>query len=330
MYNFLYPLWFLLLLLIPALIFYEIYSLRKIVPRIAFSNLALIRSIVLKDSIYKYIPLVLKCLLVLFISIALARPRFTSEKREYTTYGVDIVLSIDVSGSMQAVDFKPKNRMEAAKTVALEFINKRENDRFGIVTFATYAFTLVPLTTDFNVLNTVVSHIKVDENYSSTAIGNGLAIAVARLKDSTAKSKIIILVSDGVNNAGQIDPITAAELARTFDIKVYTVGIGSKGLVDFPYQHPIFGTQYRKVNVDFDIDGLNKIAQIGGTDRVRIASNTPELAAVFNEIDQLEKTEIVANVLYEQREMYIYFLYIAVFILLCLILLNTVLRISLP
>jgi len=330
MYNFLYPLWFFLLLLIPALIFYELYALKKIIPKIAFSNLSLIKTIVKKNSVWRYIPLVLKCLLVVFITIALARPRFTTERREYTTYGVDIALSIDVSGSMQAVDFKPRNRMEAAKTVALDFINKRLSDRFAIVTFATYAYTLVPLTNDFNVLNTVVSQIKVDEYQSSTAIGNGLAIAVARLKDSPAKSKIIILVSDGVNNAGQIDPITAAELARTFDIKVYTVGIGSKGLVDFPYQHPLFGTQYRKVNVDFDIDGLNRIAEIGGTGRAHIAANTQQLQAIFDEIDQLEKTEIVANVYYEQKEMFIYFLYLAGAMLLALILINTVFRVSLP
>jgi len=330
MYNFLYPLWFFLLLLIPVLVFYELYALKKIVPKIVFSNLSLVRSIVHKDSVWKYIPLILKCLLVLFIAIALARPRFTTERREYTTYGVDIALSIDVSGSMQAMDFKPRNRMEVTKSVALDFINKRESDRFAIVTFATYAYTLVPLTNDFNVLNTVVSQIKVDEYQSSTAIGNGLAIAVARLKDSPAKSKIIILVSDGVNNAGQIDPITAAELARTFDIKIYTVGIGSKGLVDFPYQHPLFGTQYRKVNVDFDIDGLNEIAKIGGTGRVHVARNTQELQEIFREIDELEKTEIVANVYYEQKEMFVYFLYIAVAVLLCLILVNTVVRFSLP
>jgi len=329
MFNLVYPLWLLLILIIPLLILYELYFFKKNTPKIAFSNLSLIRQIAKRDSFLKYLLMVLKSLLILTIAIALARPRFSYERKEYTTYGVDIVISLDISGSMLAADFRP-NRMEAAKKVAQDFISKRENDRLGIVTFATYAYTLVPLTNDFGVLNMVVSNIKVDENYGTTAIGNGLAIAVSRLKDSEAKSKIIILVSDGVNNAGQIDPLTAAEIARTFGIKVYTVGIGSKGLVDYPYQHPIFGTQYRKVNVDFDLDTLNKIAELTGTVSAHLAGNNQKLEEIFNEINDMEKTEITANTYYEHKEIFIYFLYAAGALLLALILINSVFRYTLP
>ena len=330
MYNFLYPLWFLLLLLIPLMIYWDVYSFKKLVPKIVFSNLSLLKSLQKRDSFFKYFPTILKCLLILFITFALARPRLSYERKEYTTFGVDIVLSIDVSGSMMAVDFRPNNRMESAKNVALNFISKRVNDRIGIVSFATYAYTLVPLTNDFSVLSTVVSNIKVDEYQGGTAIGNGIAIATARLKDSPADSKIIILLTDGENNAGQIDPFTAAELAKLFDIKIYTVGIGSKGLVDFPYQHPVFGTQYRKVNIGFDIESLNRIAQIGGTGQAYLASSTQQLQEIFDEIDKLEKTEIHTNVYYEHTEMFIYFLYFAVAIIFLMILTRTLFRIALP
>jgi Ca-activated chloride channel family protein len=330
MYNFVNPYWFFLLCLIPLIILYDLYAFKKIVPKIFFPNLSLLKKIQKRNSFLKYLPLVLKTLLIVSISIALARPRASFEKREYTTYGVDIILCIDISGSMQAVDFRPKNRMEAAKEVAMDFIRKRENDRIGIVTFAAFAYTLVPLTNDFKVLNTVVSNIDIERYKDGTAIGNGLAISTRRLIDSPAESKVIILLTDGVNNTGQIDPIQASEIAASFGIRIYAVGIGTKGLVDFPFPHPILGTQYRKVNIDFDIDQLNDIARIGGTGRAAIASNTLQLQAIFEEIDTLEKTEIRANIYYEYQEMFIYFLYAAAILLTLLLLLNLVFRISLP
>ena len=219
--------------------------------------------------------------------------------------------------------------MQVAKNVVQNFVNNRTDDRFAVVTFGTYAYSLVPLTGDFNTINTIIGNIQADPE-GQTAIGNGIAIGAARLKDSPAQSRIIILLTDGVNNAGQIDPITATELARTFGIKVYAIGIGSRGQVDFPYQHPIFGTQYRKVNIDMDIDALHKIAEIGGTGRAAIASNTEQLQEIFNEIDRLEKTEIKSNVHYEHKELFIYFLYIAASLLFLLILTRSVFRITLP
>jgi len=331
MYNFLYPQWFFLLLVIPLLIWYDIYYFRKKTPKIYFSNLKLLKVIQKRNSIFKYLPIILKCLIILFITIALARPRHTLERREHTTYGVDIMLVIDISGSMLAVDFRPLNRMEVAKQVALDFINRRRDDRIGVVTFATFAHTLVPLTNDFNVLNKVVSGITIaPPGRDQTAIGNGIGIAVNRLKDSPAESKIIILLTDGANNAGQIDPIQAAEIARTFDIRVYAVGMGSHGLVDFPFVDAFGRRRYQQVHIEFCIDTLHRIAEIGGTGRAAMATSTQELQAIFDEIDRLEKTEITANVHFEHREMFIYFLYVAVALLFIKIMTRSLFRMSLP
>jgi len=329
MFNFYQPLWFIGLFLIPLVVFFDLWFYKKYTPKIAFSNLIVIKIFQKRSSFFRYLPTIFKSLTIFFLIIALARPRFTLEKREHTTFGIDIALVIDISGSMQAVDFRPKNRIEVAKDVVKDFIKNRPDDRFSVVTFGTYAYSLVPLTNDFNALNTIISSIQADPE-GQTAIGNGIAIGVNRLKDSPAVSKIIILLTDGVNNAGQIDPNTATELAKTFGIKVYAIGIGTKGQVDFPVQHPIFGTQYRKVNIDMDIEALHKIAEIGGTGRAAIASNTEQLQEIFNEINKLEKTEIKSNVHYEHKELFIYYLYIALALLFVMVLSRTIFRVVLP
>ena len=330
MYNFQYPLWFLLLSIIPLLIWHDIFFFRKKAPKIGFSNLKLLKQVKKRSSILRFIPIILKCLTIVFLTFALARPRYTLERREQTTFGVDIALVIDVSGSMRAVDFRPLNRMEAAKQIANNFVSRRLDDRIAVITFASYATTLVPLTNDFSVLNNVISGISIPLTQDATAIGNGIAIGTLRLKDSDAESKIIILLTDGENNAGQIDPITAAEIARTFGIRIYAIGIGSTGPVDFPYQHPILGTQYRKVEIGFDIEQLHRIAEIGGTNRAAMARNTEQLQQIFDEIDIMEKTEIHSNIYYEHHEMFIYYIYITLVFMFLSILTRTLFRISLP
>ncbi|MCL1826765.1 MAG: VWA domain-containing protein [Candidatus Cloacimonetes bacterium] len=329
MYNFLYPHWFWALLIVPVVILYDLWSYKRFTPKIVFSNLSVIKLFQKRSSFLRFLPMAAKSAVIVFIVIALARPRFTLERREHTTFGIDIALVIDISGSMQAVDFRPNNRIEVAKDVVKNFVKNRPDDRFSVITFGTYAYSLVPLTNDFSALNMIISDIKADPE-GQTAIGNGIAIGVSRLKDSPAKSRIIILLTDGVNNAGQIDPNSAAELAKTFGIKVYAIGIGSKGQVDFPYQHPIFGLQYRKVNIDMDINALHKIAEIGGTNRAAIASSTEQLQDIFAEIDRLEKTEIKSNVLYEHKELFIYFLYVALGLIFVMILSRTIFRFTLP
>jgi Ca-activated chloride channel family protein len=222
--------------------------------------------------------------------------------------GIDIVLSIDVSGSMQALDFKPKNRLETAKRVALDFVEKRRNDRFGIVVFAPNAFTLCPLTGDFNLLKHSIENITFPEDDSGTAIGMGIATAVARLKESTAKSKVIILITDGDNNAGEIDPITAAHLAKTYGIKIYAVGIGSKGLVDFPFKDAFNRTVYRKVNITFDMKMLHEVARITGVEKAWNAKNTKEFENIIKEIDSLETSEFEYEHYYKYTELFYRFL----------------------
>jgi len=264
MLEFVYPKLLWLLLLVPLYILFELLVKDKKRVRIKFSRLDILRESARRNSLLRYLPLVVRSFMIASLVIALAHPRLKDRQEIIRGRGVDIVLAIDVSGSMQALDFKPDNRLEAAKNVALDFVENRKNDRIGIVVFAPHAFTLCPLSTDYNLLKHIISNIDFPEDASGTAIGMGIATAVARLKDSDAESKLIILITDGVNNTGEIDPITAAHLAETYTIKIYPVGIGSEGLVDFPFQHPVFGTQYRKVQIEYDMDTLHRIADITG------------------------------------------------------------------
>ncbi|HPR18888.1 MAG TPA: VWA domain-containing protein [Candidatus Cloacimonadota bacterium] len=268
-----------LLILIPYLV-YEILVKQKRRVRINYSQIDLVKKVAGSSWLLNYIPIILRVLVITLLIIALARPRMAHKRQQITGKGIDIMLAIDVSGSMQAVDFKPTNRLEAAKKVAEDFIDKRHNDRIGLVVFAENAFTQCPLTLDYNILMNIMDKVQINKDANGTAIGMGLATAVARMKDSEAKSKVIILITDGLNNTGEIDPLTAADLAATYNIKVYPIGVGSKGLVDYPVQTP-FGMQYQKVKIDFDMDSLNKIADATGTDQARLATNTAELEAIL-------------------------------------------------
>jgi len=237
----------------------------------------------------RHLPLVLRVVALLLIAIALARPQSTSEGERVTTEGIDIVLAMDISGSMLAEDFRP-NRIEAAKSVAQEFIAGRPNDRIGLVVFAGESFTQCPLTIDHDVLRNLLQEIRSGMIEDGTAIGMGLATSVSRLKDSNAKSKVIILLTDGVNNRGFIDPLTAAGIAQEFGIRVYTIGVGTIGMAPYPVQTP-FGRQYQNVPVEIDEQLLQKIADMTGGIYFR-ATDSRKLRAIYNEIDQLEKTKI--------------------------------------
>src|SRR5690554_3666834 len=199
------------------------------------------------------------------------------------------MISLDISGSMQAMDFKP-NRLEAAKEVAIDFIKGRPNDRMGLVIFAAESFTQCPLTLDHNVLTNLFRDVSIGMLEDGTAIGMGLATAVNRIKDSDAKSKVIILLSDGENNRGQIAPLTAAEIARTFGIRVYTIGVGSIGTAPYPVQTP-YGTQLREVEVRIDEEMLQEISDITGGRYFRATGNL-KLQEIYEEIDELEKSKI--------------------------------------
>lgn len=311
MLEFYKPDWLWGLLIVVPYLLWEILYKDKNRLRFHHNRIELLKSLGGTRSWLRWLPVILRVLLICALVISLARPRLANEKTKITGNGIDIILAVDVSGSMQAVDFRPTNRLESAKKTASEFVEKRTNDRIGVIVFSDHAFTKCPLTLDYNMLKTVISDIKIDDQAQGTAIGMGLATAVARLKDSQAKSKVIILITDGRDNSGQIDPITAANLAAAFDIKVYTIGVGKKGLVDFPT-----GRGYRKVNIEIDIDQLNEIAQICGTQRVRLARNTEELEEIMNTIDEMEKTQIEIKNYYEYKELFPRWIWLAVLLLL--------------
>ncbi|KGL59989.1 MULTISPECIES: VWA domain-containing protein [unclassified Polaribacter] len=248
---------------------------------------------------------VLRLLALAAIVIALARPRNVSvSKKTKTNRGIDIVMAIDVSASMLARDLKP-NRLEALKKVAVNFVDRRPNDRIGIVVYAGESFTQTPITSDKAIVKRTISELKWGQLEGGTAIGMGLGSGVNRLKESKAKSKVIILLTDGVNNSGNIDPRTATELAKELGIKVYTIGIGTNGMADFPWsKDPRTGQlNFRKQQVEIDEDLLKEIASETKGKYFRATDNT-SLKEIYNEIDKLEKTKIEEFKYYNYQEMY--------------------------
>jgi len=235
------------------------------------------------------VPLALRLAALALFVVALARPQAVSSKENVSTEGIDIVLLLDISGSMLAEDFTP-NRLVAAKQVAEEFVDGRTNDRIGLVIFSAESFTQCPLTTDYPVLRSLLREVKNGMIADGTAIGLALANGVNRLKDSQAKSKVMILLTDGVNNRGEIDPITAAKIAATYNIRVYTVGVGAQGEAPYPVETP-FGVQRRLIPVDLDEKTLTAVAGMTGGKYYRATDNR-KLKAIYREIDQLERSKI--------------------------------------
>ncbi|MCD6182142.1 MAG: VWA domain-containing protein [Candidatus Cloacimonetes bacterium] len=314
MLEYVNPQWFWALLLLIPVILYEIFVRPNKQVHLSHSRLDLLKQAAGYSNFLRFIPLILRVLAILFLVIALARPRLAHKQQHITGKGIDIMLAIDVSGSMKALDFKPVNRLEAAKKVARDFIDKRVNDRIGCVIFAENAFTQCPLTIDYNILMNIMDHIQINEEANGTSIGLGLATAVARLKDSPAKTKIIILITDGRNNSGEIDPSTAADLAVAYGIKVYPIGVGSRGLVDFPVQ-TAWGMQTKQVQIDIDMDALDAIAEATGTRHARLATNTDELEEIIQTIDKMEKTEIKIKNYFTYDELFPRYLLLALIFL---------------
>lgn len=249
----------------------------------------------------RHLPAILRALAVGLLIVALARPQTYSSGENVSTEGIDIVMALDISGSMISEDLKP-NRVEAAKKVIDHFIDGRPNDRIGLVVFARQAFTQCPLTIDHNVLKKLLSKVEPGMVPDGTAIGNGIADAVNRLKDSKAKSRVIILLTDGVNNAGEIDPQTAAEIAKTFGIRIYTIGVGTEGEAPYPVQTP-FGKRYQMVPVQIDEGLLQKIADVTGGEYFR-ATDNKTLRNIYNKIDKLEKTKIEVTSYRNAKELF--------------------------
>jgi Ca-activated chloride channel family protein len=291
--TFAQPIFFWLLALIPLMVAFYVFYLRKKTSPLQFSSLRNFTGI--KPSFrqrIRLLPFILKLLAFTMAVVALARPQSSTSGQNVTTEGIDIMMALDISSSMLAEDLKP-NRIEAAKKVAEDFINSRPNDRIGLVVFGGESFTQCPLTTDHAVLKNLFTGIQSGLLADGTAIGEGLATAVNRIRKSTAKSKVIILLTDGVNNIGAIAPETAGEIAKTFGIRVYTIGVGTKGMAPYPFKTP-FGIQYQNMEVQIDEKVLQQISD--ETDgRYFRATNTSKLKAIYESIDKLEKTKIAVT-----------------------------------
>ena len=291
MMRFAYP-WVLALLALLPVVVYVRYRLRERAPALRFSDLGPMADIPRSwGARLAFLPFALRVLAVAALVVALARPQEGARGEEIATEGVDIMLVIDVSSSMLAEDFRPANRLGVAKDVVSDFIQRRENDRLGMTVFARHAITKTPLTLDHDILLTHLADVNVGTIEDGTAIGNAVASSVNRLKDSDAESRIMILLTDGENTAGEVDPVTAAQLAKTFGIRVYTVGVGRGGAVPYPFRDPLYGTVYRNVEIPIDEEGLERIASTTGAQFFR-ARDAASLQAVYEEIDALERTEI--------------------------------------
>ncbi len=279
-----------LLLLIPVLAAHYILKHRNSTPDIKYVHSAFIQGARKSFRLHLlHLPFILRMLAIALLILVLARPQSSTGSRDVNIEGIDIMIALDISGSMLAEDFRP-NRMEAAKQTAIDFIAMRPNDRIGMTVFSGQSFTLVPLTTDHAMLKELAGGVSIGMVEDGTAIGDGLATAINRLRDSDALSRVIILLTDGINNAGVIDPLTTAEIAAMFDIRVYTIGVGSSGPVPYPFRGP-FGIQYRDVEIPVDEALLQEIANM--TDgKYYWADNQDALKNVYQEIDRLERTKI--------------------------------------
>ena len=319
--EFLHP-WLLLLLIAVPLIWWWLKTgYKKKEAYIPFPSLEGLRDLKpnWKVFLYKAIPYLKLLVLTLFI-LALARPRLTLKQQSVNAEGIDIMLAMDVSTSMLSKDFEP-NRLEASKKVAKDFIANRPYDRIGLVIFSGEAFTFSPITTDHSILEDFIDQIQAGILKDGTAIGNGLAAAVNRLKDSKAKSKIIILLTDGVNNSGYISPETAMEMAKDFGIKVYTIGIGSNGIARSPIGNQFGQMIFGNVRVEIDEKLLTKIANETGGMYFR-AQNKNELEKIYDYIDKLEKTKIEVKVFKRYSEEFRMFLIPGLILLLIIFLLK--------
>lgn len=282
------PAYLLLLLLLIPMTGWYIWRMHNAEASLRVSGTSTLRRYKLPEWV-RHVPFALRVAAVVLMSIALARPQLTNRWQSESTEGIDIMMALDISGTMLAEDLKP-NRLDAAKNVGSDFILARPNDQIGLVVFAGESFTQCPLTTDHAALVNLFQSVEFGMIDDGTAIGLGLANCVNRMKDSKTKSKVIILLTDGSNNAGEIDPITAAEIAKTFGIRVYAVGVGSYGQARVPVQTPV-GTQYMTMDSQFDESTLKNIASTTGGAYFRATDNN-SLTHIYQQIDQLEKTKL--------------------------------------
>lgn len=288
-WTFANPEFLFLLAIIPLLWVWRFFYSKRQFSSLKISSIQSIKTKTWKEN-GKFIIFLLRSLALCFIIIGFARPQSSSSWQDSTTMGIDIIISMDISGSMLAQDLKP-DRLEASKNVALDFISARPNDRMGLVIFSGESFTQCPLTTDHQVLQNLFKDVKSGMIEDGTAIGMGLATSVNRLKDSQAISKVVILLTDGVNNKGSIPPLTAAKIAQKFGIRVYTIGVGTEGFAPYPFKTPFGTTVYQEVEVQIDEKTLQDIASTTNGKYFRATSNKA-LKEIYLEIDELERSKI--------------------------------------
>jgi Ca-activated chloride channel family protein len=329
MFRFAYPYLLLLLAFIPVMIYWYIrrHRRKKAAATLRYSNLGIVKKVKstprkrLRHSLF-----VFRVLAIALLILAFARPQSGQKEAEVQTEGVDIILAMDISSSMLAEDFKPKNRLEAAKVVAADFIKGRQSDRIGLVVFAAQSFTQCPLTLDYGIVLRFLEEISIGMIDDGTAIGMAIGNCVNRLKDSKAESKVVILLTDGRNNRGELDPITAARVAQAFDVRIYTIGAGKRGEALYPYNDPIMGKRYRRMPVQIDEELLKQVADITGGQYFRATDKT-SLEQIYAEIGEMEKTKIEVKEYTRYSELFLpYLLAAMIFLLLEILLANTKFR----
>ncbi len=320
-------LFYLLLIIVPMVAWYIFRQKRNTASIQISSTASVLKAPKTLRHYLRHLIFLLQLLAMAAFIVVLARPQSSRSWENVTTEGIDIVIALDISSSMLAKDFSP-DRLEAAKNVATEFISGREYDRMGLVVFSGEAFTQCPLTTDRSVLLNLFKDIESGMIEDGTAIGNGLATAVARLKESEAISRVVILLTDGENNSGEIAPVTAAEIAKTFGIRVYTIGVGSQGTAPYPVKTP-YGVQLREMEVKIDEETLQEISTITDGRYFRATSNT-KLEEIYKEIDQLEKSKIEVREFSRKSEEFLPFALAGILLMVLSLLLKTTIFRSIP
>ncbi|MDR0971524.1 MAG: VWA domain-containing protein [Bacteroidales bacterium] len=311
--SFEYPYLLLLLIIIPLLIVFQHFYDKKQYPLIDYSQVNPFDNKYRSWKVrFRLLPNYIRYIVLALLIITIARPQSHLSKDEMNIEGVDIIVALDVSSSMLAEDFRP-NRLEAAKIVAKEFVSKRPSDNIGLVVFSGEAFTQCPPTTDHNMLEELIGGVKSGMIQDGTAIGDGLATAINRIKDTKTKSKTIIVLTDGENNMGYIDPLSAAEIAKDYKIRVYTIGVGKIGTAPYPFQTP-FGVQYQNVEVKIDEALLKEIAKTTGGKYFR-STDENSLQTIFKEIDSMEKSKIDVSYYKIKNDLYMPFLIAALILL---------------
>ncbi len=326
------PEWLILISLLPILLYFYIRRRRFRQSSVRYSDISVFRSLKKPLSIkLRHALIAMKLLGFLFLIVAMARPQSGRSKREISSEGIDIMLTLDVSSSMELNDLDngDRTRLEVAKQVVSDFINGRQSDRIGMVVFAGESFTQCPLTLDYKILLEFLEGIPIAEkSWDGTAIGMALINAVNRLREAEGRSQVIILLTDGVNNAGEIDPVTAAETAGAVGVRIYTIGIGSDGSIRRAVPG-VFGTRYQNVEVEIDEETLRTVAKKTGGKYYR-ATSEKKLEQIYDEIGELERTEITSEIHVEYTDRYMPLLWAGLFLLLCEVLLSNTRFRSLP